>query len=219
MVIHEILGNHFFIIILLCKLKTISIILKIFYTLYKEGYIMFTYAIDDKITLKMLDLRDSEQLFSLTVGSKNSLREWLPFIDYTKTVADTENFIQSTMKQFSENNGIQAGIWYEGHLAGVIGFHKIDWSNKSTSIGYWLGDDFVGNGLMTKSVKAFVDYALIELGLNRVEIRAALENKKSRAIPERLGFTHEGTIRQSEWLYDHYVDHEVYGMLASDWKK
>ena len=180
---------------------------------------MFTYEIDDKIKLKMLDLQDSEQLFELTVGSKDSLREWLPFIDYTKTVDDTKNFIRSTMKQFSENNGIQAGIWYEGNLAGVIGFHKIDWNNKSTSIGYWLGDKFVGNGLMTNAVKAFVDYALIDLGLNRVEIRAAVENKKSRAIPERLGFTHEGTIRQSEWLYDHYVDHEVYGILASDWKK
>lgn len=180
---------------------------------------MFTYDIDDKITLKMLDLRDSEHLFELTIRSKDSLREWLPFIDFTKTVDDTRQFIQSTMKQFSENNGIQAGIWYEGNLAGVIGFHKIDWSNKSTSIGYWLGSDFVGNGLMTKSVKAFVDHALIDLGLNRVEIRAAVENTKSRAIPERLGFTHEGTIRQSEWLYDHYVDHEVYGMLASDWKK
>ena len=178
---------------------------------------IFTFDIDDKLKLKMLELRDAEQLFSLTIQSKDTLREWLPFIDFTKTVADTENFIKSTMKQFSENNGIQAGIWYEGELAGVIGFHKIDWSNRSTSIGYWLGDDYVGKGLMTKSVKAFVDHALIDLGLNRVEIRAAVENKKSRAIPERLGFTHEGTIRQSEWLYDHFVDHEVYGMLASDW--
>lgn len=180
---------------------------------------MFTFNIDEKTKLKMLDLRDSEQVFDLTIRSKDTLKEWLPFIDFTKTVSDTENFIKSTMKQFSENNGIQAGIWYEDNLAGVIGFHKIDWNNKSTSIGYWLGDAYVGHGLMTKSVKAFVDYALIDLGLNRVEIRAAVENKKSRAIPERLGFTHEGTIRQSEWLYDHYVDHEVYGMLAADWKK
>ncbi|MEK3975171.1 GNAT family N-acetyltransferase [Psychrobacillus sp. FSL K6-1267] len=180
---------------------------------------MFTFNIDEKTKLKMLDLRDSEQVFDLTIMSKDTLKEWLPFIDFTKTVSDTENFIKSTMKQFSENNGIQAGIWYEDNLAGIIGFHKIDWNNKSTSIGYWLGDAFVGYGLMTKSVKAFVDYALIDLGLNRVEIRAAVENKNSRAIPERLGFTHEGTIRQSEWLYDHYVDHEVYGMLAADWKK
>lgn len=178
---------------------------------------MFTYQLDEKTYLKMLDLRDSELLFDLTVGSKDSLREWLPFIDYTKTVLDTQSFIQSTMKQFSENNGVQAGIWYDGQLAGVIGFHQINWNNKSTSIGYWLGNDYVGLGLMTKSVKAFVNYALNDLKLNRVEIRAAVENKKSRAIPERLGFTEEGCIRQAEWLYDHYVDHVVYGMLKKDW--
>jgi len=178
---------------------------------------MFTYKIDDNTELKMLDLRDAEHVFGLTIQSKETLKEWLPFIDYTKTVADTQNFIQSTMKQFGENNGFQAGIWYDGKMAGVIGFHKIDWNNKSTSIGYWLGNDYVGLGLMTKSVQAFVNYALIDLKLNRVEIRAAVENKKSRAIPERLGFTEEGRVRQAEWLYDHYVDHVVYGMLAGDW--
>ena len=43
--------------------------------------------------------------------------------------------------------------------------------------------------------------------------------RKSLAIPERLGFTKEGTIRAAEWLYDHYVDHVAYGMLASEWKE
>ena len=178
---------------------------------------MFTYKIDEKTMLKMLDLRDSERLFDLTIGSKETLREWLPFIDYTRSVSDTRNFIASTMKQFGENNGFQAGIWYEGKIVGVIGFHKIDWNNKSTSIGYWLGNDYVGLGLMSKSVKAFVEYALNDLKLNRVEIRAAVDNKKSRAIPIRLGFTEEGCVRQAEWLYDHYVDHVVYGMLATEW--
>lgn len=180
---------------------------------------MFTYKLDEKTYLKMLDLRDVEHLFDLTISSKDNLRKWLPFIDYKKSVADTQSFIQSTTKQFSDNNGVQAGIWYDGKLAGVIGFHQINWSNKSTSIGYWLGDDYVGLGLMTKSVKAFVDYALNDLKLNRVEIRAAVENKKSRAIPKRLGFTEEGCIRQAEWLYDHYVDHVVYGMLKKDWEE
>ncbi|WP_391209412.1 GNAT family N-acetyltransferase [Psychrobacillus sp. L4] len=178
---------------------------------------MFTHQIDGKTNLKMLDLRDAEHLFGLMIQSSETLREWLPFIDYTRTVADTQGFVQSTMKQFSENNGFQAGIWYEDKIAGVIGFHQINWSNKSTSIGYWLGNDYVGLGLMTKSVKAFVDYAINDLKLNRVEIRAAVENKKSRAIPERLNFTEEGRVREAEWLYDHYVDHVVYGMLASDW--
>lgn len=180
---------------------------------------MFSFEINDKTHLKMLDLRDTEHLFALTIQSKDTLREWLPFIDFTRTSDDTKNFIQSTMKQFSENNGFQAGIWYDRSLAGVIGFHKIDWNNQSTSIGYWLGNDYVGLGLMTKAVEAFVNHALVDLQLNRVEIRAAVENQKSRAIPERLGFREEGRVRQAEWLYDHYVDHVVYGMLASDWKK
>lgn len=167
----------------------------------------------------MLDLQDAKQLFALTDQSRESLREWLPFIDYNKSVVDTEAFIKSTMKQFSENNGFQAGIWSGEKMVGVIGFHQINWNNKSTSIGYWLGKGFEGSGLMTKSVHAFVNHAFTELKLNRVEIRAAVENKKSRAIPERLNFIEEGRIRQSEWLYDHYVDHIVYGILAEDWNK
>ena len=71
---------------------------------------------------------------------------------------------------------------------------------------------------MTKVAKALTDYAFTHLKLNKVEIRAAVENKKSRSIPERLGFVYEGTLRQAEWLYDHYVDHAVYGMLADEWK-
>lgn len=111
---------------------------------------------------------------------------------------------------FNSTTNFQAGIWYDEKIAGVIGFHQINWHNKSNSKGYWLGKGFEGSELMTKSVSAFVNYALVELKLNRVEIRAAEENKKSRAIPERLNFMEEGRIRQSEWLYEHSVDHIVY---------
>jgi ribosomal-protein-serine acetyltransferase len=51
-----------------------------------------------------------------------------------------------------------------------------------------------------------------------VEIGCAPGNRKSCAIPERLGFTREGVLRQREWLYDHFVDHVVYGILAEEWR-
>lgn len=110
-----------------------------------------------------------------------------------------------------------AAIFYKGKI-GCIGLHGIDWSNRKASIDYWLASEFQGNGIMTKSCKAIVNYGLHDLGLNRVEIRAAEFNTRSRAIPERLGFTQEGIIRQAEWLYDYYVDHVVYGMLSEEWK-
>ena len=174
---------------------------------------MFTYKIDEDTELRLLEHRHAEQLFQLTDQSRESLREWLPWIDFTRTVADSKNFIGSILLQFSRNDGFQAGIWYRGELAGVIGLHGINWSNKSTSIGYWLGTEFEGKGLMTKACQAVVDYCFTELGLNRIEIRVATENIKSAAIPQRLGFQQEGRLQQAEWLYDKFVDHFVFGLI------
>ena len=70
---------------------------------------------------------------------------------------------------------------------------------------------------MTEACRIYTCHAFATWNLNRVEIRCAVENRRSRAIPERLGFQSEGTIREAEWLYDHFVDHVIYGMLASDW--
>ena len=62
-----------------------------------------------------------------------------------------------------------------------------------------------------------ITYAFDVYGLNKVEIHCATENRRSCAIPERLGFKQEGVLRQGEWLYDHFVDLAVYGLLASEW--
>ena len=112
----------------------------------------------------------------------------------------------------------QAGIWHEGRLAGVVGHLGIDRENLSTELGYWLGEEFEGRGLATAACRALVDHAFGELGLNRVSIACATENKKSCAIPERLGFRREDIRRQAEWLYDRFVDHAVYAALASEWQ-
>ncbi len=161
---------------------------------------------------------DAEELFSLIDQCRQYLREWLPWVDATQNIRDTKLFIETVLKQHASNNGFQAGIWFDEKLVGVIGFHRMDWLNRSTSVGYWLGKQFQGQGIMTKSVKKLVDYSFGEINLNRVEIRCAVQNHKSRAIPERLGFVNEGCAREAEWLYNHYVDHTIYGMLARDWK-
>ena len=180
---------------------------------------MFRYSINEHTYLKMLDLNDVEELFALTDRSRETLREWLPFVDNVKTVKDTEQFVRNAMQQYADHNGIQAGIYYDGKLAGVIGFHQVNWQHKWTSIGYWLGNEFVGNGLVTNSMRAFIDFAFNYLKLNRIEVRVAVGNIRSRTIPKALGFNEEGRLRDAEWLYDHYVDQVVYGLTAVEWKK
>ncbi len=169
--------------------------------------------------LKVLAQKDAMAMYERTERNRRYLRQWLPWVDAIKGPQDTESFILSTMDLRAVNQGIHYGIWYKGHLAGTLGNHGINWANRRTTIGYWLGEEFQGKGLMTEAVAAYIDQlAFGKWQLNRVEIAAATENKKSRAIPERLGFTFEGIIRQNEWLYDHFVDHAVYGLLSSEWK-
>lgn len=178
---------------------------------------MFHFVIDEDTELRLLEEQHAEALFALTDENREYLREWLPWLDDVTALSDTQEFIMRSLEQFSNNDGFQAGIWFQGELAGVIGFHEIDWVNRKTSIGYWLGATFQGRGLVTQACRALVDYAFDELRLNHVEIQCAVENRKSRAIPERLGFEEEGVILLAEWLYGHFVDHVVYGMLRGEW--
>lgn len=179
---------------------------------------MFIHKVDDDVSLKLIELNDAERVFELTDKSREYLREWLPWLDITKKVEDTKDYIHGCLKGYAENKSLNTVILYKGEIVGVAGFNSINWSNKTAYIGYWLGEEYQGNGIMTKVAKALTDYAINHLHLNKVEIRAAVGNKKSRSVPERLGFVNEGSIRQAEWLYDHFVDHIVYGILASEWK-
>src|SRR5699024_374467 len=179
---------------------------------------MFLFEIDDDIALKHLEIHDASSLVRLTDELWDTLRKLLSWVDHTKTTEDYKSFIESGLKQFADKKGLTTGILYHGELTGVVSFNQFDWTNNIGSIGYWLGSKYEGKGIMTRAVSGLIDYAIYSLKLNRIEIRAAYANQKSRAIPERLGFVKEGQIRQAEWLYNHYVDHVVYGMLAHEWK-
>lgn len=180
---------------------------------------MLKWKIDENISLRPIEVRDSERIFQLTDRHRNYLREWLPWVDATKTVRDTKMAIKSMKKSHDERKGLTFVILYQGEIVGVTGFNSFDWLNKITYIGYWLSADYQGKGIMTKVVRALCNYAFIDLRLNRVEICAAVDNKKSRAIPERLGFKLEGIRRSAEWVNDRFVDHAIYGMLAEEWIK
>ncbi|KOS62062.1 GNAT family N-acetyltransferase [Lysinibacillus agricola] len=176
-------------------------------------------TINPELSLRTIALEDANAVFALTDASRVYLRKWLPWLDFTKEVADSTAYIEGCIKGHEAKSSLSLVIIFRNEIVGVAGFNAINHSNKIAAIGYWLGEGAQGHGIMTKTVQALLQYAFEELQLNKVEIRAAVGNSKSRAIPERLGFAKEGSIRAAEWLYDHYVDHAAYGMLASEWKQ
>ena len=110
------------------------------------------------------------------------------------------------------------GIWQQEALVGVVGFNQFSWGPRCGEMGYWLDEQQQGAGIMTRCCRALLEHAFTDLDLNRVEIRCAVDNAPSRAIPERLSFQLEGQLRQAEWIYDRFVDHAIYGLLAEEYK-
>lgn len=168
-----------------------------------------TITISDHLTLRSWTLADAPILFALVDENREHLSPWLAWVPHTQTVADSERFISE--------GGFELGIWQSDTLVGCIGLHELDRLHKKTSLGYWLGHRYTGRGIMTKSVKALTTYCFEELGLNRVELRAAVDNQKSNAVARKLWFKKEGTLRQAELINGIFVDDIVYSMLKKDW--
>ena len=167
--------------------------------------------------LRLLDEADARELHALIEENRARLSRWLPWAA-AQTSEDTLEFIHRTRAQLAGNDGFQTAVVCDGKIGGMIGYVGVNWQHRSTTLGYWLGEEYQGRGTMTGAVAALVDHAISVWDLNRVEIRAAVENGPSRAIPERLGFREEGTLRQAELVEGRYLDSVVYSMLAADWR-
>jgi ribosomal-protein-serine acetyltransferase len=174
------------------------------------------FELPDGHRLRLLKESDAQALHALIDANRAYLARWTPWAQ-EQTPVQTIDFIRATRRQVRNNDGFQVAILDEQRIVGVVGFLGVDWVNRATSIGYWLAETGQGRGTMTQAVQSLVGHALEGWRLNRVEIRAGVENLRSRAIPERLGFEQEGTLRQAARLGDRYLDHVVYAMLACDW--
>lgn len=178
---------------------------------------MFYYQVDDDIQLRILETRYAEELSLLIDKDRNHLRKWLSWVDGTVSIEDMKVYIQHTLNQFAANNGFNAAILYQGELVGCIGLEYIDWMNKNTTIGAWLGFEYQGKGIVPKCCKAIISYAFKDLGLKEVEIRTAEMNNRGRAIPEKLGFKQVCIMKDAEWLHGNFVDHVVYVLSREEW--
>jgi ribosomal-protein-serine acetyltransferase len=165
--------------------------------------------------LRPLVRSDAEELHRLIESNRSHLSPWLPWAA-GQAFEHTVDFIGRTREQLAANDGFQAALVTDGELAGVIGYHGVDWDNRRTSIGYWLSEERQGRGTMTAAVRLLTEHALSVWELNRVEIRAAVDNRRSRAIPERLGFREEATMRRVERVGDRQLDCVVYSMVPNE---
>ena len=174
---------------------------------------MFRTSIGEGLDLALVEHRHARELFALIDANRAHLRAWMNWVDKRRSLADVANYIATSLQQFALAQGFYVGIWDKGKLCGMINCYPIDWPNRASYLEYWLAATHQGKGIMTAGCRAVSNHLLGTMDLHRLTIRCAEENRRSRAVAVRLGFAFEGISRDAEWLYDHFVNHAVYGML------
>lgn len=101
-------------------------------------------------------------------------------------------------------------------IIGSCGYNSLDAENAKTEIGYDIGKKYWGNGYAPEAISALVDHAFSSLHLNRVEAKVEPENVNSIKVLEKLSFTFEGTLRQSERSKGKFIDLSIYSKLKTD---
>ncbi len=173
-------------------------------------------TVADDIELRLLSPDDAKYIFRTIDTERAYLREWLPFVDYTQKVEDSIEYVQSTLNSIEK----QFGVYHCNTFVGLIGCNRTDMDNKRTEIGYWLSEKMQGKGIIIRSVYRLLAFAFNEWGMNRVQIRVAVDNVKSKKIPEKLGFYLEGIERDGELLVDNkFTDIAVYSLLKKEFQE
>jgi len=180
---------------------------------------MLSFNVDEHITLELPQMHHAEEITRVAVENKERLQRWMPWATENYDLRSSKAFIQRNLNGLADNGSFSLLVRYDGEMAGTIGFHERDRVNRSAHIGYWISKDFEGRGIMTRCCRALIDHLFDDLDLNRLQINCDVENARSRAIPERLGFEFEGVQRQAEWLNGAFHDWATYSVLRQDWTR
>jgi ribosomal-protein-serine acetyltransferase len=166
--------------------------------------------------LRRLTIDDLDELWALVQVERDRIGVWMPWIAETRTIQDERTWLERVV---ADEHGLDGcGVFVGGRYAGGVGLMPGAFG-IAAEIGYWIGSAHEGRGHITRAVRALIDIGFRELGLHRIWIRAGVENTRSRAIPERLGFTREGILRGDGRGSGGFYDLVVYGLLEDEWPR
>ena len=165
----------------------------------------------------------AEDLYAVADSSRNTLREWLPWPDKTRSPEDEFSYLTGWCQaHWKDGIGFAYMITLKGtnQILGCVDLLHISEIDKSGEIGYWLADEAVGHGYMSEAVHA-LESAGFQAGINRIIIRNDTQNLRSAHVSERCGYVLEGIMRQDTWdsYHQRLRDTNIWAKLKSDWER
>ena len=198
---------------------------------------MFELTIDDEIAVRTLHPDDTGAFFALLESNRARLRPCVHPSSLPETAQAARRYcIECYLWSLDPLTAIETpyfdevrpyfppfdptlemGIWFHSELAGHVGLMISGKREEAAEFGYWITDENVGKGIVTRCVRGLMDHAIEHLKIERFSIRCAVSNQRGRAIPERLGYRLEAILPDGEVIGEYVYDRAVYEMSAAEW--
>jgi RimJ/RimL family protein N-acetyltransferase len=176
----------------------------------------------ERILLRRFRDEDAPALWGAVEASRQHLQRWMPWVNDHNSQDFSREYIRKMQARWALREDFPMGIWRlaDNTLLGSTGIHRIDWSVPAMEAGYWLRPDAEGHGYVTDAVRLVTTFAFVHLQAERLEIRCDSQNTRSAAVPKRLNFAHEATLRCSRRNTDGTLgDSYIFAITRADFKK
>ncbi|MEJ2765649.1 GNAT family protein [Photobacterium sp. MCCC 1A19761] len=180
---------------------------------------MFTQEVKEGLALALVQPSFAKQYLNIVSQERDYLGQWLAWPAHADSEVFFLTFIENALQGYAAGKSLTCAMIVEGQVAGNISFNSINTELKKVEIGYWLSKQYQGQGIVSQSVEKMIEIAFEQLAMEKVQISAAVENRPSRRVCERLGFELEGVITRAENLNGRIVDHAVYGLSRAKWSE
>lgn len=178
------------------------------------------YRIESKrLVVRCYNPSDAQMLADSVRESVEHLKPWMPWAhNEPEPFEEKVKRLQYFRGKFDLGQDYVYGIFHrdETRLLGGTGLHT-RLGDRELEIGYWIHKDFINQGLVTESTAALVKVAFEIIHVHRIEIHCDPGNLASAAVPRKLGFTHEGTLRAKTPFLDIWSDSMIWGLLESEY--
>lgn len=136
-----------------------------------------------------------------------------------QSLDDTHAWIQRQQIYYAQRDAINWCITFQGDdtIIGACILFNFDPGFHCAEIGYELHPAYHGQGIMSEVLSAILAYGFNELELHRIEANPLAGNPPSINLLRKLGFTHEGTLRQRHFFRGHFDDQLYFGLLREEW--
>lgn len=172
-----------------------------------------------RLVVRCYEPSDIQMLVDSINESIDHLKPWMAWAHAEpEPIEEKENRLRRFRAGFDLGENFGYGIFnaQETRLLGGIGLMSRIGENQ-LEIGYWIHKDFVNRGLTTEATAALVKVAFEILYTHRLEIHCDPGNLSSAAIPRKLGFTHEGTLRAKTRFLERWSDSMIWGLLEGEY--